>query len=127
VKGSFWAAAESGKPQAGDVRKRKKTLPVVWALEHASDADRSRLREIYHHPAAVAVNGVAAMAAAPAPLDDDLVAEVLAILERSGAREHARVEARRYRDRALEQLFALPCPDERKEELATVVRSVIVA
>ncbi|MDQ2689796.1 MAG: polyprenyl synthetase family protein [Chloroflexota bacterium] len=127
VKGSFWAAAESGKPQAGDVRKRKKTLPVVWALEHASDADRSRLREIYHHPAAVAVNGVAAMAAAPAPLDDDLVAEVLAILERSGAREHARAEARRYRDRALEQLFALPCPDERKEELATVVRSVIVA
>ena len=35
VKGSFWTSTESGKAEAGDVRKRKKTLPVVWALENA--------------------------------------------------------------------------------------------
>src|SRR6188768_482935 len=27
VKGSFWTSAASGKPEAGDIRKRKKTLP----------------------------------------------------------------------------------------------------
>ena len=47
VKGSFWTAAESGKPEAGDIRKRKKTLPLVWALEHGSEADVARLREVY--------------------------------------------------------------------------------
>ncbi len=47
VKGSFWSAADSGKPEAGDVRKRKKTLPLVWALQHATDGDRDRLAEIY--------------------------------------------------------------------------------
>jgi geranylgeranyl diphosphate synthase type I len=47
VKGSFWSAAESGKPEAGDIRKRKKTLPLVWALEHAPEADADRLRELY--------------------------------------------------------------------------------
>ncbi len=38
VKGTFWSSTESGKAEAGDVRKRKKTLPMVWALENASDA-----------------------------------------------------------------------------------------
>jgi hypothetical protein len=41
VKGTFWSSEDSGKPEAGDIRKRKKTLPVVWALENAAD-DRRR-------------------------------------------------------------------------------------
>src|SRR5688500_4240065 len=41
VKGSFWASTESGKAEAGDVRKRKKTLPVVYALEHGSRDERA--------------------------------------------------------------------------------------
>src|SRR5680860_905055 len=48
VKGTFWSSTESGKPEAGDVRKRKKTLPIVWALQHASSGDRERLAVIYH-------------------------------------------------------------------------------
>jgi geranylgeranyl diphosphate synthase type I len=111
VKGSFWTSADSGKPEAGDVRKRKKTLPLVWALEHATDADRSRLVDIY----------------ADAPMTDDHVGEVLAILERSGAREQALSEARRYRDLALRQLERLPCPAERRAQLAELVRSVVAA
>ena len=43
-------------PRPGDIRKRKKTLPVVWALEHASAADRARLIEIYA-PASSATDG----------------------------------------------------------------------
>ncbi len=124
VKGSFWASAESGKPEAGDIRKRKKTLPVVWALAHAADADRARLREIY---ARTAPGGGTGIALADEPISDNQVTEVLAILERSGAREHTLAEARRYRDLSLAQLEELPCPPERKGDLAAFVRSVIAA
>lgn len=126
VKGTFWAAADSGKPEAGDVRKRKKTLPLVWALEHASEADRQRLIEIYR-PAADALESRGLIPLDEAPIRDDEVAEVLAILERCGAREHALSQARRYRDLALEHVEDLPCPDDRKRDLGALVRSVIAA
>jgi geranylgeranyl diphosphate synthase type I len=120
VKGSFWSTADSGKPMAGDVRKRKKTLPIVWALEHASEPDRDRLAAIYRAPDGALSDGIT-------PVGDDEVAEVLGILETSGAREHTLGEARRYRDLALEHVDRLPCIDDRKAELAQLVRSVIAA
>jgi len=122
VKGSFWSTADSGKPVAGDIRKRKKTLPVVWAMAHATDADRRRLTELYRTPESSLDErgGVAA-------IGDEEVAEVLAILERSGAREHSLSEARRYRDQALEHVERLPCIEDRKADIAGLVRSVIAA
>jgi geranylgeranyl diphosphate synthase type I len=114
VKGSFWTAAESGKPEAGDIRKRKKTLPLVWALSHATEADASRLREVY-----------AGGQAAEGPMGSDHVDEVLAILARCGAREHALGEARRHRDLALADLASLPIEDQRREEIRALVVSVI--
>ena len=124
VKGSFWSSADSGKPVAGDIRRRKKTLPLVWALEHAADADRDRLRQLYTREQPPPGSG---SIATEAPLDEVAVGEVLEILERSGAREHALAEARRYRDLALGQLEALPCSPERRADLATLVSSVIAA
>ncbi|HEX7224789.1 MAG TPA: polyprenyl synthetase family protein [Candidatus Limnocylindria bacterium] len=121
VKGSFWSSADSGKAEAGDVRKRKKTLPLVWAMAHADDADRARLTELY------AVPDGRGPAPVGEPMGDTEVAEVLAILERSGAREHTLGEARRYRDLALRHLELLPCPLDRKRDLAELVRSVIAA
>jgi geranylgeranyl diphosphate synthase type I len=125
VKGTFWSSEESGKPEAGDIHKRKKTLPVVWALEHASPEDRARLLEVYAAPAGGS-DGRAAATPAEALSDED-VAEVLAILERSGARDHAVGEARRWRDRALEQIESLPCLPEGKRDLTTLVRWAIAA
>ena len=44
-----WAsAAESGKTVAGDIYRRKKSLPILHALEHASLSDRQRLLHIYN-------------------------------------------------------------------------------
>jgi geranylgeranyl diphosphate synthase type I len=123
VKGSFWTSAESGKPEAGDIRKLKKTLPVVWALEHGGPDDRDRLASIYAPRSA----DTGPVVHEVSTLDDAHVGEVLAILERSGAREHALSEARRYRDLALEHLDQLPCPAERRRELAGLVRSAIAA
>jgi geranylgeranyl diphosphate synthase type I len=124
IKGTFWSSEDSGKSEAGDIRKRKKTLPVVWALENSSPADRARLVQIYAPPA-ITTDGRPANYSDG--LADDQVGEVLAILERSGARDHAEGEARRWRDRVLQQIEGLPCLPEGKRDLTTLVRWVIAA
>ena len=43
----IWGDEQSTGKEPSDLAKHKKTLPVIYALEHGSDADRSRLRE---HP-----------------------------------------------------------------------------
>jgi geranylgeranyl diphosphate synthase type I len=63
----IWAAhTELGKSPAGDVRRKKMTLPVMHALAHANAADRARLRAIYR---------------APAEPNDDDIAYLLDLLE----------------------------------------------
>lgn len=123
LKGTFWTSAATGKPEAGDVRKRKKTLPVVWALQHATPADVARLTAIYQ-PVIRATDGFAP-SDGEVPMPDSEVDEVLAILERSGARRHAETVARRYRDSALDNSAALPVPADQLADLRVLVESVI--
>jgi geranylgeranyl diphosphate synthase, type I len=125
LKGSFWRSEDSGKPEAGDIRKRKKTFPVVWALQHAAPEDVARLIAIYQ-PAIRATDGSGPPDGEP-PISAEEVDEVLAILERSGARRFAEEEARRHRDRAVSEALALPVPEERMAELRLVVESMISA
>jgi geranylgeranyl diphosphate synthase type I len=118
VKGSFWDSAESGKAEAGDLRRRKKTLPVIWALGHATGADLDRLRALFAPgPAGEAASG----------MTDAEVHEALDILERCGAREFAVGEARRYRDRAIAELEHMGIPGEAGIELAELVQRMVVA
>jgi geranylgeranyl diphosphate synthase type I len=128
LKGSFWAAADSGKAAAGDIHKRKKTFPVVWAMQNASADEVERLIAIYQ-PAMRATDGTTPTDG-ESLLSDELVDEVLAILERSGARAATEQEARRYRDLALAEARALPVPVEGVqgvEDLRTLVESMISA
>jgi geranylgeranyl diphosphate synthase type I len=54
-----WASsAELGKTSAGDVYRRKKSLPILHALEHASSADQSVLHEIYLQEAPISAKQV---------------------------------------------------------------------
>lgn len=125
LKGSFWASSESGKAAAGDIRKRKKTFPVVWALQHADADDVARLIAIYQ-PQILATDG-SGPSIADAPISSEEVDEVLEILERCGARRETEEEARRYRDLAIGQARALPVVPERLAELRTLVESMISA
>ena len=111
VKGAFWSSDRSGKAEAGDIRRRKKTLPVVWALEHAGGTDGARLHELF--------------SPADEPMTDAQVDEALELLVRSGARDHAQAEARRLRDRALAQLDELPIDRLHRRQLRVLVESVI--
>jgi geranylgeranyl diphosphate synthase type I len=86
----IWGAEDATGKAASDVAHRKKTLPVIYAMERAGPDDRARLE---------------ALTTRPAPSEDE-VQEIVAILERLGAREYTRDEARRYRDEALRELDA---------------------
>jgi len=125
LKGSFWASAESGKSAAGDIRKRKKTFPVVWAMQNAAPAEVKRLIAIYQ-PVIRATDG-SGPPDGDAPMSQELIDEVLEILERCGARDRTEQEARRYRDLALAEARSLPVPAEGVAELRALVESMISA
>jgi geranylgeranyl diphosphate synthase type I len=108
----IWGRELATGKEPTDVPRKKKTLPVIYAFEHATPADRDRLAALY-------ANG---------SLSSDHTAEIVEILERSGAREYTRDQARLHRDRALAALDAAGTLErEPRERLEEIVRSVISA
>jgi geranylgeranyl diphosphate synthase type I len=107
----IWGAERTTGKAPSDVAHRKKTLPVIYAMERASPDDRARLVELYGR-------------AEPGAAEVD---EIVAILERVGARQYTRDEARRYRDEALAELDAAgvvePAARARLEEIIVGVIS----
>ena len=71
-----WASTEElGKTPAGDVYRRKKSLPYLHALEHANRDDQRFLREVYQQKTA---------------LTSEQVEEILAIFERAQTKNYCR-------------------------------------
>src|SRR5579859_2248073 len=69
-----WATtAELGKTPSGDLYRRKKSLPILHALEHANLKDQQRLSTLYQQEA---------------PLTPEQIAEILAIFERTETRAY---------------------------------------
>ena len=86
---SIWGEPSvTGKAVADDIRARKKSLPILLAMERASEVDRARVREMY----------------AQASLDDGSIARVLDVLERTGARAASQTWVARFHDEALASL-----------------------
>jgi geranylgeranyl diphosphate synthase, type I len=108
----IWGAEQATGKHASDVAHKKKTLPVIYAAEHAGPEDRERLLALYARTD-------------PPPA---AVAEIVAILERSGARDYTRDQARRYRDDALAELDAagVVTPAAR-QRLVEIIVGVITA
>jgi geranylgeranyl diphosphate synthase type I len=108
----IWGPEVATGKEPTDVPRRKKTLPVIYAFAHATPEDRVRLGELYD-------NG---------SLAPEHVAEIVSILERSGAREYTRDQARLHRDRALAELDAASTLEaEPRARLEEIIRSVISA
>jgi geranylgeranyl diphosphate synthase type I len=108
----IWGLEATTGKQATDLARHKKTLPVLYAFETAGPDDRARLAELY----------------ADDPLDERELGEIVAILERTGAAEYTRAQARERRDSALAELDAagvvLPAV---RSALEDIVRRVIAA
>jgi geranylgeranyl diphosphate synthase type I len=95
-----------------DLARHKKTLPVLYALEHATGADRERLTALY---------------ASTGPSDADLV-EMASLIERAGGQRFTRDEARRYRNEALTELDAMTVIDPAaRDRLRGIILGVITA
>ena len=108
----IWGAEKATGKQPSDVARHKKTLPVIYALEKAGPEDRSRL---------LALN------ARERPTETE-VAEARTILERTGARDYTRDQARRHRDEALAALDAAGVLEaEPRRRLEEIIVSVISA
>ncbi|HZM72061.1 MAG TPA: polyprenyl synthetase family protein [Candidatus Polarisedimenticolia bacterium] len=108
----IWGAEQATGKEPTDLARKKKTLPVIYAFEHASPPDRERLAILNRVPS-------------PSPAE---VQEIVAILERTGARDYTRDQARHYRDTALAELSAAGVIDgAARERLEGVIVSVISA
>jgi geranylgeranyl diphosphate synthase type I len=71
-----WASTEElGKTPAGDIYRRKKSLPALHALECAEASDRQFLRQVYSQKS---------------PITSTQVEEVLAIFKRTQTKEYCR-------------------------------------
>ena len=69
-----WASTEElGKTSAGDIYRRKKSLPALHALECAGTSDQQFLRQVYSQKT---------------PITNTQVEEVLAIFERTHTKEY---------------------------------------
>jgi len=108
----IWGQEQTTGKVPTDVARHKKTLPVLYAFEHATPADRERLT---------------GLSAIDEPSEAE-VAEVVAILERSGAQDFTRSEARRQRDACLAELEGLTVVDgAARAKLEGIIRAVISA
>jgi len=108
----IWGDERATGKEPTDVARRKKTLPIIYAHEHASPRDRERLVELYtdHEDSPAAV------------------AEIVAILERTGAHEYTRAQARLHRDQALAELDAAGVVDAAaRAHLEEIIVRVIAA
>jgi geranylgeranyl diphosphate synthase type I len=102
---SIWGDEKTtGKPNTSDIEMKKKTLPIVYALEKVRGEDKKRLWEIYRKDTI-------------GPAD---VATVLKILNRIDAKGFAQDTSERFYRQALTELNATGLPEPAKEELKTV-------
>lgn len=85
VLGIWGLSDETGKPSGADIRRRKWSFPVTWALDGPPSADRERIARAY---------------AAKCAIDEADVQPIVAALERLGARQAADETSSRYVDEA---------------------------
>jgi geranylgeranyl diphosphate synthase type I len=85
----IWEAADLGKSAAGDVRRKKMTLPVLLALDSATLADRETLLRVY---------------TSAGQASEQEIEAVLAIFGHVSAREHARAILRNHCEAARQAL-----------------------
>jgi geranylgeranyl diphosphate synthase type I len=94
----------TGKPEAADIRRRKKTLPLLYAQSTAPLEDRQTLADIHRRQS----------------LNDDDIQQVVGILERAGAYDYCQNMARQRLDEALAELVSTAITPTAHRELREV-------
>ena len=103
--GIWGDVSTTGKAAGNDIRRRKKSFPVVYALNHAGGQSRHDLFEIYGQK----------------ELDEDDVTRVLAILDEVGAQEQSQQLINASADEAVHALEEISLPSWAREEAEGLV------
>jgi geranylgeranyl diphosphate synthase type I len=109
VLGIWGESNQTGKSAGDDIRTRKKSFPVVYALEHLESERRDELRRIYAHPAQ----------------DVDDTATVRALLESADARTEATRTAQAHADAAISAIAEISVDAERGADLEALARFAV--
>ncbi|MBI4187133.1 MAG: polyprenyl synthetase family protein [Chloroflexi bacterium] len=109
ILGIWGSEQETGKLQGSDIRHRKKTLPIVYALEKADNGLKKELVSVYS-------NGM---------VERDGVVTVLATLEAVGAQSYAQRMAESYCDAAIKAMNGLELPSPAKNDLMEMARFLV--
>lgn len=107
--GIWGTPEETGKPVAADLQRRKKSLPVIYALQSASPRDKAWLASLYQR-------------GEQAPLTEEEVQNILGILERARAEERTRGMLAQYCARAMLELERAHLPPWARTEFSTFAR-----
>jgi geranylgeranyl diphosphate synthase type I len=111
ILGAWGDEKVTGKSAATDIRDRKKTLPVVYALNQSADRASAReLAEIYARSDA---------------LDKSSIQRALVLLDRLGARQHAEDAAGQYYHQALASLDQTGIPTAAHSHLGELAASLL--
>lgn len=110
ILGLWGSEAVTGKPAGSDILQRKKSLPIVWLLEHGDAAVRDQLRLLYR-------------AAEP---EADRVEHVMALLNAGTVQEECQALVRDQFARGLRALQAAGLSAEGEARLRLVVQDLIV-
>ncbi len=108
VLGIWGSPVQTGKPAGADIRRRKKSLPLVWALQ-AEGPQREAVVRAYSAQA----------------MDEAQVGQVMRALEAVGARERSLALARQALEEALGLLASLPLAPGPRRDLEAVARFLV--
>jgi geranylgeranyl diphosphate synthase type I len=99
---------QTGKPVGADIRKKKKTLPILYALEKSSVINRKEFEEIYSRRL----------------LEGNEVTKITGLLDKTNARKYAQKKVEHYSHQALDQLAATGLQAVKLAPLEKVTRSL---
>jgi len=106
ILGIWGDPATTGKSAASDIRSRKMTLPVIFALRTSSESQK--LADLYHEE----------------HLSDEDVSRAVAILDRAGARQYVQQQAAQYEASALAALNGASARSPAADHLRTLATSL---
>jgi geranylgeranyl diphosphate synthase, type I len=106
ILGIWGEQSETGKPAGNDIRRRKKSFPIVYSLDQVGSARREELKSLYTSPA----------------IDDQTVKRVLAIFDAVDTRANAQTLVDDYNRRGLQIFDQLKVSPPLRAEMAELVQ-----
>ena len=105
----LWGQQDTGKPLAGDILNKKKSLPIVYAIENASGAERRALGDVYFKRV----------------MEPEDIDKIIEVLETLGAREFCQTKADALCTEALEALREAGLSSHQSEGLEALARFMV--